>query len=391
MDIEELCHKTGFNKQSIYRYIRSGLLPKPAQKGFSQPVFDEDHLRVLRKIQHLRETEGLPLSKIRVLVKEEKDREESALQSPSESKKEQIMDKAIALFSKNGYSTTKISDITDALGVAKGTFYLYFKSKKDLFIECISRLTMIIVPTEIWDDVRKERDFIERQRIKLTAFLKTFPSFSGILNLLRLSFQSDDLSMAKKARDTYKILAGPLMKDLRRAVADGASREVNVEIASVLLMGMAENLGYSVMMDPRCTVEEGTEILLDIIRKGLLLPKQEGVRGQDHEWAVTDSQGLTVRLKDIRFGQEGFLPGILGEGEIKVPIEYLVRIELQKVDGMRSAVVTGRDGDQVVLGVDETLAVSGNTNFGEYNVPLAKIDVMFMCPKADGSAEVGAR
>jgi AcrR family transcriptional regulator len=383
MDIEELCRKSGINKQSIYRYIRSGLLRKAVQKGFNQSEFDEDHLKVLRKIQHLREAKGLPLSKIRALVNGDGFREDDTSQSPSQSKKEQIMDKAIALFSKNGYSNTKISDITDALGVAKGTFYLYFTSKKDLFLECIGRLTMIIVPTEIWDDVRKERDFIERQRIKLMAFLKTFPSFSGILNLLRLSFQSDDQSMAKKARDTYKILAGPLMKDLKHAVADGTSREVNVEIASVLLMGMAENLGYLVMMDPRYTVEEGTEILLDIIRNGLLVAKQEEDTGQDSEWVVTDSKGLTVGLKDIRFGQNTYFPGMLGEGEVKVPIEYLERIRLQKIGGITSARVTVRDGEQIVLSVDETLAVSGSTNYGEYNVPLAKIGAISVPPKAN--------
>ena len=118
------------------------------------------------------------------------------------------MDTAISLFSKNGFAETKVSDITDALGIAKGTFYLYFRSKKDLFLECISRLTMIIIPTELWQRVRGERDFVQRQRMRLRQFLLAFPTFSGILNLLRLSFQSDDRELANKARDTYKLLAG---------------------------------------------------------------------------------------------------------------------------------------------------------------------------------------
>ncbi len=243
MDIEALSRRSGLGKQLIYRYIRAGLLAKPIKAGFREAVFNEEHLIMLQRIRELRDQGASSFSQIRDLLNLERSGREKGSEDSLQWKKEQIMDKAISLFSKNGFAETKVSDITDALGVAKGTFYLYFRSKKDLFLECISRLTMIIIPGELWEGVRKERDFVERQRMKLKQFLIAFPTFSGILNLLRISFQSDDPGLAEKARDTYRLLAGPLMKDLRRAVTNKEARDINVEVVSLLLMGMAENLG----------------------------------------------------------------------------------------------------------------------------------------------------
>lgn len=43
-----------------------------------------------------------------------------------------LLDTAFELFTENGLANTSISDITKSSGVAKGTFYLYFKDKYDI-------------------------------------------------------------------------------------------------------------------------------------------------------------------------------------------------------------------------------------------------------------------
>jgi AcrR family transcriptional regulator len=49
--------------------------------------------------------------------------------------KEQIMAASITLFEQKGFSETSVQDIVDALGVTKGTFYYYFKSKEELLMD----------------------------------------------------------------------------------------------------------------------------------------------------------------------------------------------------------------------------------------------------------------
>lgn len=47
-------------------------------------------------------------------------------------KKESLLESAFTLFTTKGIQKTSISDIAEKSGVAKGTFYLYFKDKYDL-------------------------------------------------------------------------------------------------------------------------------------------------------------------------------------------------------------------------------------------------------------------
>ena len=44
-----------------------------------------------------------------------------------------IVDAAIVTFSKHGYDRTKMDDIAETANLSKGTLYLYFKSKEELF------------------------------------------------------------------------------------------------------------------------------------------------------------------------------------------------------------------------------------------------------------------
>ncbi|MFC3041861.1 TetR/AcrR family transcriptional regulator [Virgibacillus xinjiangensis] len=46
--------------------------------------------------------------------------------------KGKIMRASIQLFDSQGYSETSIQDIVDAIGVTKGSFYYYYKSKQEL-------------------------------------------------------------------------------------------------------------------------------------------------------------------------------------------------------------------------------------------------------------------
>ncbi|MCZ8513140.1 TetR/AcrR family transcriptional regulator [Paenibacillus filicis] len=53
--------------------------------------------------------------------------------SENERTRTKIIEAATRLFSCNGYYNTKVSDIVKEAAVAQGTFYLYFKTKEEVF------------------------------------------------------------------------------------------------------------------------------------------------------------------------------------------------------------------------------------------------------------------
>lgn len=61
-------------------------------------------------------------------------------------KKEMLLGAAYRLFTQKGFNSTTISDIVEKAGVAKGTFYLYFRDKYDLKNKLIVHKT-----TELFD------------------------------------------------------------------------------------------------------------------------------------------------------------------------------------------------------------------------------------------------
>ena len=83
-----------------------------------------------------------------------------------EVKKDKIIEKSMELFCEKGYRTTKVEEITKALGISKGNFYTYFGSKEEVLYEILNimkneRIKML---EEIdTDKTPKEvlRDFIE--------------------------------------------------------------------------------------------------------------------------------------------------------------------------------------------------------------------------------------
>lgn len=56
---------------------------------------------------------------------------------PPSDKRERILTAAIDCFSTQSFQDVKLDRVAEQAGVAKGTIYLYFRSKEDLFCECL--------------------------------------------------------------------------------------------------------------------------------------------------------------------------------------------------------------------------------------------------------------
>lgn len=62
-----------------------------------------------------------------------------------EVRREELIDAAEALFEEKGYDETSVSDIVHKVGVAQGTFYLYFRSKDEVLEAFVDRLVNEVI------------------------------------------------------------------------------------------------------------------------------------------------------------------------------------------------------------------------------------------------------
>ena len=81
-------------------------------------------------------------------------------QKRSIEKKQRIKDAALKLMSENGYFATSSNEIAREAGVSIGTFYSYFKDKKELYAELVDDIyTAVLTPinlNELPDDLSIE-------------------------------------------------------------------------------------------------------------------------------------------------------------------------------------------------------------------------------------------
>ena len=76
------------------------------------------------------------------------------LESNKKKKEDALYNTAFELFTTKGTNKTTISDIVEKAGVAKGTFYLYFKDKYDIRNKLASSKTQDLFSLHIWLFVR---------------------------------------------------------------------------------------------------------------------------------------------------------------------------------------------------------------------------------------------
>ena len=103
-----------------------------------------------------------------------------------EERRNEIIETAGKLFEEKGYEQTQVQDIVNEIGVAKGLFYYYFKSKDEVMEELADRYADAIIDAvnKLIDKAISTFDKINRIfQIFIDSAEKKFGIFMGILNV----------------------------------------------------------------------------------------------------------------------------------------------------------------------------------------------------------------
>ena len=103
-----------------------------------------------------------------------------------EERRNEIIETAGKLFEEKGYEQTQVQDIVNEIGVAKGLFYYYFKSKDEVMEELADRYADAIIDAvnKLIDTDISTFDKINRIfQIFIDSAEKKYGIFMGILNV----------------------------------------------------------------------------------------------------------------------------------------------------------------------------------------------------------------
>jgi AcrR family transcriptional regulator len=178
-----------------------------------------------------------------------------------------ILAAAEQVFSAYGYHDASIVKITEAAGVAQGTFYLYFGGKKQVFDELVEDLNRR-VRRAMSEASAQGTDRIGSERLGFRAFFRFTAEHPALYRIIR---QAEFVSPEALRLHYTRIVEG-YVTGLDKAKSNGEIAELDTSVAAWALMGIGELVGMRWVLWDEST-EEMPEHVFDevmaLIRRAL--------------------------------------------------------------------------------------------------------------------------
>jgi AcrR family transcriptional regulator len=152
--------------------------------------------------------------------------------------RQRLLAAAERVFAELGYHEASIVKITEAAGVAQGTFYLYFTSKKEIFDELVKDLNRR-VRYAMAERAREGTTRAEIERLGFQGFFRFTAEHPALYRIIR---QAEFVS-PETLQVHYERIADGYVAGLTRAMEAGEIAEGDPEVLSWALMGIGELVG----------------------------------------------------------------------------------------------------------------------------------------------------
>lgn len=200
---------------------------------------------------------------------------EDRIKQISEQRREQILEAALDVFSQKGFDKSTVPDIARQAGIAVGSIYNYYPSKRDLFVAAISKFVIEPFAAVIKQTPRNgDADYIaaimeNRLSIGLENIGNFLPLFGDI-------YRDPDLRQ-RYIEQVLKPVFGMMEKYYASRIKDGAFRDVNPAIITRACGGMV--IGFMLLyrlegesspahgIDRRELADEMTRLILHGLEK----------------------------------------------------------------------------------------------------------------------------
>jgi len=153
-----------------------------------------------------------------------------------ESRPAELLDAALDLFVERGYAATRLDDIASRAGVSKGTLYLYFANKEELF-KALVRENIVALLDRFRSEIAASG---EPAPVLVEQFIRMWWADFGATRLSGIAklIMAEAGNFPEVARFFHDEVIGPngelLGSIIARGVARGEFRPVDVEVAAHL-------------------------------------------------------------------------------------------------------------------------------------------------------------
>lgn len=184
-------------------------------------------------------------------------------------KQRQILFSAERVFSKKGFHDASISDVIKHAGIARGTFYLYFKSKRDVFDNLLNfllkELDIRIKPVDMAEGNPPPLQQVKDNIRRVLELLLSEPELSKIL--LHQSTGLDKRS-SEAVQSFYDRILRMIERALKLGIQTGLVRPCNTRITAIIALGTVKEVANFLISSDK-QVPSVDAIVDEIIHYGL--------------------------------------------------------------------------------------------------------------------------
>lgn len=183
-------------------------------------------------------------------------------------KKADLLDAAYRLFLVQGVEKTSIEDIAKKAGVAKGTFYLYFKDKSELTDEIILNSSSEIILKVYQERVSYFHETFEELVIDvLNEIIEKLKENTALLSLIHKNVSWNLFKRAMK-KDSGESLLDLLKKDEKRYNRNSDVTDDEFERRMFILLEMTTAVAYTtIVKNEPSSIDEMKTTLFRMITK----------------------------------------------------------------------------------------------------------------------------
>jgi AcrR family transcriptional regulator len=184
-------------------------------------------------------------------------------QSDYDNKRREILLSVRKLIFTMGYDQMSIQDILNDLGISKGAFYHYFKSKPDLLEGLVDQMMeeALLVIEPVADDPSMNAMEKLKQYFLRASVWKT-DQIEYLIPIFKVWYQDENVLVREKALvATLRSIIPSLSKIIRQGVDEGVFNttypDCLAEVVYILFYGMGNTLSKSLILKPDEIFDEG--------------------------------------------------------------------------------------------------------------------------------------
>jgi len=138
-----------------------------------------------------------------------------------EENRQKILDAAKEVFLEKGYHSASIADIIRQTDLARGTFYLYFRDKQEIFDSLISDLFFSISANIYNVEIEKASDIheiVDELKKLLNTLLKSLEEHRELVKIILISSTGQDSEFDKKVGGYNTLMVDVIKLFLQRGI-----------------------------------------------------------------------------------------------------------------------------------------------------------------------------